>query len=95
MSDKIFDLEQQLLDCWGVTEDISMVNNWFMDDPQWEGMDSKLQDAMMNKFSAIQELYELKFNRVWNTFEEVCKEYHTYRKGVKLNDGKDVNFDDE
>lgn len=76
MNNLMFDLEQQFIECWNVTTDIETVTKWFADDPVWEGMDPKVQDAIMNKYFAIQELYELKFNKAWNTFEEVCKEYH-------------------
>jgi len=76
----IFDLEQDLLDCWKVTDDIETVTKWFADDPVWEGMDPKVSDAIMNKYFAIQELYELKFNRAWASFERVCGDYHKYRK---------------
>ena len=76
MSSDIFDLEQQIMECWNVTNDIETVTKWFADDPVWEGMDPRVQDAIMNKYFAIQELYELKFQKTWNTFEEVCKEYH-------------------
>ena len=34
----------------------------------------------MNKYFAIKELYEIKFENMWDTFEDVCKEYHTARK---------------
>ena len=37
-------------------------------------------DDVMNKYFAIKELYELKFNQMWATFETVCKEYHAARK---------------
>ena len=83
MSNAIFDLEQQLIDCWRVTGDIEMVTNHFVDDPVWEGMDPKVSDAIMNKYSAIKELYELKFQQQWSTFEAVCKEYHQYRKAAE------------
>ena len=76
----IFDLEQQFMECWSVTTDIETVTKWFADDPSWEGMDPKLSDAIMNKYFAIQELYELKFERAWKSFETVCDEYHRYRK---------------
>lgn len=80
MSNSIFDLEQQIMECWNVTNDIETVTKWFADDPTWEGMDPKLSDAIMNKYFAIQELYELKFDRMWKTFEQVCKEYHSANK---------------
>ena len=80
MNDPIFDLEQEILECWRVTNDIKTVTNWFVDSPDWEGMDPKVADALMNKYFAIQELYELKFDRLWYVFEKVCKEYHHCRK---------------
>ena len=81
----IFDLEQQIQECWKVTDDIDMVTKHFVDSPDWAGMDPKLCDALMNKYFAIKELYELKFDEMWNTFEDVCKEYH--QRG-KVNDGQ-------
>ena len=82
MSNAIFDLEQQLLDCWRVTDDIDLVTKHFVDDPAWEGMDPKVSDTIMNKYFAIKELYDLKFQQQWSTFETVCTEYHQYRKAA-------------
>jgi hypothetical protein len=77
---KIFDLEQEIMDCWGVVNDIDLVTKHFIDDPAWEGMDPKVADALMNKYFAIKELYEVKFEHMWYTFEEVAKEYQQCRK---------------
>ena len=82
-SNNIFDLEQQILDCWKVTDDIDLVTKHFCDDPKWEMMSAELWDALHNKYFAIHELYELKFNQLWSTFEAVTKEYHQYRKQVE------------
>jgi hypothetical protein len=83
MSNAIFDLEQQLLDCWRVTDDVDLVTKHFVDDPAWEGMDPKVSDTIMNKYFAIKELYDLKFQQQWSTFETVCTEYHQYRKAAE------------
>jgi hypothetical protein len=83
MSNAIFDLEQQLLDCWRVTDDIKLITKHFVEDPVWEEMDPKVSDALMSKYFAIKELYELKFDEMWHTFESVCKEYHKYKKAAK------------
>lgn len=74
--DPIFSLEQQIMQCWHVVDDIDTVTKWFVDSPEWEGMDPKLCDALMNKYFAIKELYELKFESMRSTFETVCEEYH-------------------
>lgn len=77
---KIYDLEQDIMECWKVVDDIELTTKWFIDAPEWEGMDPKLCDAMMNKYFAIKELYDLKFNQMWATFEAVCKEHHQLRR---------------
>lgn len=58
-----FDLEQQILDCWKVVEDIKLVNK-----NQFEGDLSK--DDMWALLEGMAALYELKFNQMWNTFEQ-------------------------
>jgi hypothetical protein len=88
---KIFDLEQSIISCWQVLDDIDMVTKHFVDDPKWEGIDAELSDAIMNKFFGVKEIYELKFNKLWNEFEEVTKDYHTYKK-LALNERE--SFDD-
>lgn len=69
-----FDLEQEIMDCWKVTDEINMVTKHFIDSPQWKGMSSELADAMMNKYFAIAELYELKFLNLFDTFGECIAE---------------------
>jgi hypothetical protein len=61
-----FDLENRILECWNVTGDIDVV---------FEGMlDSDLSvDQTANMLLGIKELYELKFQKLWNTFEELIK----------------------
>ena len=77
---KICDLEQEMLQFANVTDDIERVTKYFIEDSKWESMEPALADALMNKYFAIKELYEIKFENMWHTFEDVCKEYHTYRK---------------
>jgi len=68
----IFDLEQQMLECWNVTKDIDLVTRYLVDNS-----DGYTDDDVMNKYFAIKDLYELKFEQMWDTFEQVCKEYHS------------------
>lgn len=82
MSTAIFDLEQQMLEFANVTTDIEMLNRHFTEDPKWENMSGELCDAILNKYGAIQQLYEIKFQNMWDTFETVCREYHEARNIV-------------
>lgn len=51
-----FDLEQEILECWKVTEDIKLF---------------KEQDA---DITVLSQYYEQKFQRLWDTFEQLTKE---------------------
>ena len=84
MNNSIFDLEQEIMHCWNVVEDIKAVTAWFADDPSWEGIDGTVQDAIMNKYFGIQELYDVKFQKLFQTFEKVCKEYHFAMKSKSI-----------
>jgi hypothetical protein len=86
----IFDLEQQLMDCWKVTDDIDMVTKYFTDSPEFAGMDPKLNDELMNKYFAVKELYDLKFENLWKTFEDMCYEYHRCRKIAEQDDWRNI-----
>lgn len=74
--DPIFDLEQQIMQCWAVTDDIDMMYKYFGDDPFFTGMSGKHADEIMNCMGGLHHVYKVKFEMMWHTFEKVCKEYH-------------------
>ena len=55
MTDR-FDLEQQILECWKVTDDIEL----FSENPSEE------------KWKALKTYYDAKFEQLWDTFEIMC-----------------------
>ena len=63
MSDR-FDFEQQIQKCWLVTEDIAEVAEGVLE----RDLD---KDQIVNALNGIQQLYELKFNKLWDMFESV------------------------
>lgn len=82
----IFDLEQEIMQCWNVVDDIDLITSHFVDHPDWseEHFSAKACDAMMNKYFGIKELYSLKFQHLFETFEDVCREYHRRGKMAQL-----------
>jgi len=54
-----FDLEQEILECWKVVNDISLFAE---------------QGADAEKFQALGVYYEQKFTRLWDTFEQLTHE---------------------
>jgi hypothetical protein len=73
MSNSIFELEQRIMECWQVTDDIDLITNHLVEDLDINGQTA---DAIVNKYSAVKELYDIKFDQMWKTFEKVCAEYH-------------------
>ena len=63
-----FDLEQEIMECWKITYDLQDIYRYVM-----EG-DSELntvqRDKVANMLLVLSELYELKFNKTFRTFEE-------------------------
>lgn len=57
-----FDLEQQLLECWHVTTDIDTLS---------EGINEQnlSQDDISNALIGLRTMYEIKFDKLWRTFE--------------------------
>lgn len=84
MSDSIFDLEQKIMDCWKVVDDVNELYQYLGDDPYFAGMKPEAEDKQANLLLGIHSMYELKFQNLWKLFEVVCKEYHERGKEVEL-----------
>ena len=63
MSADRFDFEQQIQKCWMVTDDISDVAEGILE----HNLD---KDQIVNALTGIVQLYELKFNKLWDLFED-------------------------
>ena len=61
MSDR-FDLEQQILECWRVTDDINIL---------YDRQDYMSKDEQMNYLLGLNSLYKQKFEILWSTFEQL------------------------
>ena len=82
MSD-IFKLEQEIMSCWGVVDDIDLLFKYFGDHKDFAGMKAEHADKIMNLMIGLRELYSVKFDNMFSTFEDVCSEYHKNRNFVK------------
>lgn len=76
-----FDLEQEIMECWNITSDIDDVYSYVMNgDGELTPTD---RDKVANILLGMSQLYELKFNKLFNTFEECVKvgEFKTIELG--------------
>jgi hypothetical protein len=81
MSNSIQDLEQEVLRCWEVSQDLQLLAEEY-----------EHNDDICNKVLGIKHVYEMRFNKAWNTYEKVVEDYYAQKK---RNEARDVNFDDE
>ncbi len=58
-----FDLEQEILDCWGICDDLQCIFEGFYEE---EVID---RDKLAHIVLGMKELYHMKFSRTFNTFE--------------------------
>jgi hypothetical protein len=63
MSDR-FDFEQQITKCWFVVDDLKE-----LDEMLFEGCIKFDQDTVSNHILAVANSYDVKFNKLWNLFE--------------------------
>ena len=65
MSDR-FDLEQNILDCWKITDDVNLLYKNVME----EELD---KDKISNVLLGLQAIYSMRFEQLWETFETVVR----------------------
>lgn len=63
------DMEQYIMDCWKVTDEIKLFTEALID-----GSPPLTEDEQANVLIGLRSLYELKFNRLWNQFEKMTRD---------------------
>ena len=81
----IFDLQQQLMDCWRIVDDIKVLEEAVLDKEQ-------SHNDTGNVLIGLEYLYQLKFEKLFATFENHCKEYHQYRIFYELNQAPEIGI---
>lgn len=67
MTDR-FDLEQQIMNCWSVVDDIKTLHKQFMDNgPMTE-------DQVSNYLLGLETIYQVKFEHLFEIFEQLIKD---------------------
>ena len=69
MADR-FDLEQNIMKCWSVTEDIDLLYENVMENDM-------SQDDIANALLGIRVMYEMKFQKLWDSFEKMIDDKKT------------------
>jgi hypothetical protein len=62
-----FDLEQDIMNCWQIKEDLDTLLHAYMDGPKMS------EDQVANVILGLSSLYQLKFQKCFDTFEQLLK----------------------
>ena len=81
-NNKIFDLEQRIMNCWSLVDDVKLVAEKIGDDPAMEDIPAKHVDTLQNLLLGLECIYQLKFERLFSDFEDVCRVYHQRGKRI-------------
>ncbi len=63
----MFDVEQEIHKCWAITEALQVLLDYYHD---------LTEDQRLNLLIGYIEYYELRFNNLWNAFEQALKAQH-------------------
>ena len=77
MNHKQFDLEQGILNCWNICEDMKIVAENVLEAKTVD------RDKLANILIGMADLYQLKFEKTFSDFEETIKYYYAQRKELQ------------
>jgi len=70
MSDR-FDLEQQIMNCWNIIEDIKLLDKNVLEGKIEGG--NLTQDEISNYLLGLETIYNMKFEQMFATFSDLIK----------------------
>ena len=62
-----FDLEQAIQGCWTIVDDLKIVNEFVLERDM-------TKDEISNTIVGLEFLYKMKFEKMWEIFDELVKE---------------------
>ena len=75
-----FDLEQDIMSCWQIKEDLDTLLHAYMDGPKIT------EDQVSNVILGLSSLYQLKYQKCFDTFEQLLKKCcYTTKEQAKMN----------
>ena len=88
MSSIPFDLEDRIMECWNITNDINVVYSEQLDSP-----DLMSDDELANILIGLEALYNRKFARLFQSYEAICEHGGVFLDKDVVDDAKDLFTD--
>ena len=80
ITDKMQDLEQHIMECWQLVDDVKLLYEQVMDKDL-----HKDQDRLANALLGLYTIYGMKFERAFNTYEEALEHHYNLIDEVSTN----------
>ena len=77
MNHKQFDLEQGILNCWNICEDMKVIAENILEAKTVD------RDKVANMLLGMAELYQLKFEKTFSDFEGTIKYFYDQKEQIK------------
>lgn len=71
-----FDLEQQILQCWNICDELKLLNELVLEK-------NISRDDTSNIVMGLETLYQHKFDKCFQLFEDLLAEYHSMKQDLK------------
>ena len=71
MTDKMQDLEQHIMECWKLVDDVKLLYEQVMNKAL-----HKDQDRLANALLGLHTIYGMKFERAFNIYEKVLEQHY-------------------
>ena len=67
--DKMYNLEQHIMECWQMVDDVNLLYEQVMENDL-----HKDQDKLANALLGLSTIYEMKFERVFDSYKKILEE---------------------
>ena len=68
-----FDLEQDMMNCWGITDDLQQLLE-LVDAGKYDSLSPSDTDELANILMGLKTVYEMKFEKMFDTFKHCIEE---------------------
>lgn len=68
-----FDLEQDMMNCWGITDDIQQLLE-LVDAGRYDSLSPSDTDELANILMGLKTVYEMRFGKMFDTFKDCIEE---------------------
>lgn len=58
----LYEMEEQITRCWDISSDLDLLSNEY-----------ETHDDLTNKLQGIKNVYEMRFQKLWNLYEKTIK----------------------